>query len=97
LNKTEYLLTCLNEECTEIAQATCKALRFGLDDHYPGKESNNLQDIHKELCDLLGVVELIQEEGIFLYPACDRQSIQAKKEKVNKYMEYSQNRGTLDK
>ncbi len=31
MNKTEYLLVCLAEECAEIQQAVDKALRFGLD------------------------------------------------------------------
>ena len=35
MNKQEYLLTCLSEECAEIQQAVSKALRFGLDNYNP--------------------------------------------------------------
>jgi hypothetical protein len=32
MNITEHLLATLAEECAEVAQATSKALRFGLDE-----------------------------------------------------------------
>ena len=57
MNRTEHLLACLAEECAEVAQAVGKALRFGLDDGYPGTDRKNADDIAKELNlnDLSGV------------------------------------------
>ena len=53
MNKTEHLLACLAEECAEVQHAVAKALRFGLDDGYPGAASTNAQDIAREFADVL--------------------------------------------
>lgn len=44
MNQEEYLLVCLMEESSEIAQAAAKSLRFGLDDTHPNRptETNEL-------------------------------------------------------
>ena len=99
MNSREHLLTCLMEECSEIQKPICKALRFGENDHYPNKAfptatSSNIQDISDELDDLQGVVELLIENGILLRVA-NREKIEAKKIKVNGYMEYARNVGAL--
>lgn len=91
----QYLLACLAEECAEIIQSVNKALRFGLDNHHPDREETNLQEITKELQDLLGVAELLTEHGVDLSNIADRNSIDNKKEKVMKYIDYSRKRGTL--
>jgi hypothetical protein len=54
MNIHEHLLTCLAEESGEIAQAAHKALRFGIDDGYPGTERTNRRDIVQEVNDLIG-------------------------------------------
>ena len=87
------------EECAEIQKPICKALRFGENDHYPNPNfpnatSSNIQDISDELDDLLGVVELLIEEGVLKRPS-DPYKIVAKKNKVKKYMEYAKEHGTL--
>lgn len=64
------LLHCLAEEAGEIVKAAMKALRFGLDDGYPGAGSTNREDIAAEIGDLRAVVErlctasVIRETGI---------------------------------
>ena len=96
MDKLEHLLVCLNEEGTEIAQSTDKALRFGLDDRYPKtKDTTCRQDIEREINDLLGVIELLQEEGVPFPRLFNREDIEAKKAKVLKYMSYARARGTL--
>jgi NTP pyrophosphatase (non-canonical NTP hydrolase) len=96
MNIHEHLLTCLAEESGEIAQAAHKALRFGIDDGYPGTERTNRRDIVQEVNDLIGVLELLCENGIRLDGLLDREAIEAKKTKVKKYMEYAVERGCLD-
>ena len=97
MNKTEHLLTCLMEECTEIQKAAAKALRFGLDDHAPNSASTNAEDIAAEIIDLTAVVEMLKEENVIpSITGNDSASfIKKKKEKVKKYMEYSKERGAL--
>ncbi len=88
MNRTEYLLIVLAEECAEVAQVACKGLRFGLDDIGPGKKENNLRSLERELADLLAVVELLDL-------SIREEDKEAKFRKVAKYMEYSRKAGTL--
>ena len=97
MNRQEYLLTCLSEECAEIIQVVGKTQRFGLDDDF--LEESPRKALQREYNDLLGVVELLMIElykGDLGYQACVvRDMIEAKKKKVLKYIEYSEKKGTL--
>lgn len=99
MNNREHLLTCLMEECSEIQKPICKALRFGENDHYPNNQfpnatSSNIKDISDELDDLIGVMDLLREEGVLLR-GIDVNRVNAKKIKVRKYMEYAREHGSL--
>ncbi len=84
MTKTEHLLICLSEECSEIIQAVSKALRFGLDNDYLGNTcAPNFQDIEKELDDLQGVIAMLKQEGIVFKSSMER--IRKKIEKIEKY------------
>ena len=85
------------EECAEIQKAAAKALRFGLDDHAPGSDTTNVDDISNEIIDLLAIVEMLKAEKIISY-ICQQEAellIEAKREKVEKYIVYSKERGSL--
>jgi len=95
MNKTEHLLTCLIEECSEIQKAAAKALRFGLDDHAPDDSTTNSESISREAIDLIAIIEMLEERNII--PSLrTSELIQLKKDKVIRYMKYAQERGTLD-
>jgi len=96
MNIKEYLLVCVNEEGLEIGHAADKALRFGLHDGYPGTDRTNITDLVAEINDLIGVLELMRENGIELPKLFDRLDIETKKARVNKYMAVSKNLGTLE-
>jgi hypothetical protein len=81
------LLVCLAEECAEIGQAACKALRFGLRDEYRGEGLWPEKDIAAELDDLRAIVELLEAEGLGL--ASDPARIAAKKTKLAKMNAYA--------
>lgn len=93
MNKKEYLLTCLIEECSEVQKEATKALRFGLDDNWKerGKQSDRI--VH-EFCDLLAIYDMLVEEGL-LDDVTTEEMIQMKKERVHKFMGYAKERGTL--
>lgn len=95
MNTEEYLLVCLAEESGEVARASHKALRFGLDDGFPGTSRTNRQDIVQEANDLLGVIEVLIDNGIELPGLFDRVAIETKKAKVYRFMDYSVARGRL--
>ena len=93
MNRTEHLLVCLAEECAEVGQAAAKALRFGLDDGYPCTDRTNEGDLLNELNDLFAVVEMLHDVGIWW--RIDSEAVAAKKAKIEKFMEYAEQRGTL--
>ena len=81
MNRNEHLLWILAEECAEVAQRASKAARFGLEEVQPGQPLSNSRRI-------------LQEDGCL--PADDlRTQIDAKKLKVEKFLRYSRERGTL--
>jgi NTP pyrophosphatase (non-canonical NTP hydrolase) len=83
------------EECAEVQQAVSKALRFGLNDSYKDY-GNNKERIESEICDLMGVLELLYEEKIIPMPDNWQDRVAAKKTKVMRYMDYARERGALD-
>lgn len=95
MNKTEHLLTCLAEECAEVQQSVTKALRFGLDDGYPGTDRTNRGDLANELTDLFAVLEMLEDDGILERRGSMRKEIDQKKAKVCEFMRYAEQRGTL--
>jgi hypothetical protein len=102
MNKAEHLLTCINEESVEIAQiamrlsqATCKALRFGMDDGYPNTDRTNRLDLVREANDLIGALEGLMEAGVDLPGLFDRKAIEAKKAKITHWMLHAEKMGAL--
>ena len=97
MNRTEHLLTTLGEEGVEVAQRCTKALRFGLTEVQPGQDLNNAQRIRGEFIDLLAVMRMLVEEGA-IEPVTDADlpAMEAKRQKVEKFLDYSRAMGTLN-
>lgn len=88
MNRTQYLLCKLAEESVEVAQITLKSQQFGIHEVFPGQPLSNGERIHLELDDLNAQIEMLNEESGFSYVP-NRARMDAKKEKVNRYYEYS--------
>ena len=96
MNRLEHLLTILVEECAEVQQASTKTLRFGLEegrDLSAMEYGNNVQRLRHEINDVLAMVEMLESEGLNLSP--DTALIARKQAKVEKYLRYSIECGTL--
>lgn len=95
MNKQQYLLVKLMEECAEVQQACSKALIFGLDDQWKNEHSNS-QKLTQEMGDLMGVwnMLLVQEADVEI-GGYTMEMLLAKQEKINEFMQYSKERGTL--
>jgi len=91
MTRVEILLECLAEECAEVAQRVCKAQRFGLEEVQPGQRYTNEQRINLELCDLVTVVQMLEELGLALFPEVSAE----KRVKVEKHLELSRSLGRL--
>lgn len=94
MNRQQYLLNKLAEEATEVAQQALKAAQFGLDEAEPEQRKSNAERCHDEIDDMLGVIEMLNEEfGFNFQSQMDRRMM--KKQKVNKYAAYSAELGLL--
>lgn len=93
MTKPEHLLSITTEECAEVSQRATKALRFGLNETQTGQDRTNARRLRYEFSDLLGVYELMEEEGMVTWPI--RKEINAKKTKVRKFLKYSKKIGSL--
>lgn len=93
----DHLYVILAEEASEIAQATCKCLRFGENDGYPMTGRTNIDDIINETNDLLAIFELLAEEGIDTSALFNRVHIEKKKQAVMDWMQHSKRNNRLDK
>lgn len=85
MNREEYLLDCLSEECAELAQVASKSLRFGLNNKVPGtkEEKTNTDDLITEYLQIVAVIEMLQEIGSI--PVIDyRKATKIKKKKKDK-------------
>jgi len=80
MTEREHLLVCLAEEATEVAQAACKALRFGLDDDRGSGLRTAHRALSEEMADLLAVLRLLEDEHklsiYFNLRMLDRQELQ---------------------
>lgn len=95
LNKSTYLLICLIEECAEIIQRVCKAIRFGLDEVQPGQELNNLERIGQEVDDFQGIATMLDTHCDLRVLHFNDTAIQQKIQKVQRFMPLSVERGML--
>lgn len=104
MNATNHLLTVLAEEGGEVAKECHKALRFGLDDKVtldPGGPRGttgptNREKIICELNDVLGVAQMLVENGILPSDWQDQAAQEQKKRKVSRYMDYARRVGALE-
>ena len=97
MNRFEYLMTKLSEECAEISQQCSKVLCFGLGDVYGPEGMSNLERLMGEIRDLQGVLEMLEDENVLprVVWVRDAAAIEAKKAKVEQFMVYARQRGTL--
>lgn len=95
MNRLEHLLTILGEECSELAQETAKALRFGIHEQRDLPTSNH-DRMQKEYNDILAVIIMLNNEKADIDLYFDPVLTMRKKEKVEKYLLYSKELGTLE-
>lgn len=91
----EHLLSCLAEECAEVAQRVSKALRFGLDDVEPGQDKNNQERLQHELVDLMAVIGIVASAGMINDDLSHMEQIDRKVAKVEKFLAYAREKGTV--
>ena len=89
IDKIQYLLAKASEESGEIVQIASKNICFGVNEVYPKIGRANAVRLKEEFNDLVAVMEMLHDEGIFEGDLIDSALIEQKKAKVEKFMEYS--------
>lgn len=94
MNRGEHLITILIEECAEVIQASTKAKRFGMHEQRD-LPTSNYDRLLLEVNDIYGVIEMV-EHAYNIDLSRRRDLIEAKQRKVERYLKYSEECGTLD-
>ena len=96
MNLEQMLLIKLMEECSEVAQACAKGLRFGLYDKCDEASVSNQTYIMNELKDVTACMELMFRRGYLARPT-DMEvygsEIESRIARISKYLDYSKNLG----
>lgn len=100
LTEIQHLYACLGEEGCEIGQIACKIERFGPDDVYKSPEHNpkkltNRERLIGEVNDMIGVIRLLVIKGEIPMNWEDMNAQAAKAAKVEHYMKYAREIGTV--
>ena len=90
MNRIEYLLTKLQEEAGELVTAAAKCALFGKggEDPSTGIYYDNVERLKQELIDVIGVADMLIDEGYMVDPLYYHEDLVKKKEKVNRYIGY---------
>jgi hypothetical protein len=92
MNIKEHLFLLLSEEASEVSQAASKCIRFT-----PSHELNGLSNsanLEIEYNDLLAVIDLLEDHGVFLRRV--NHLVEAKKKRLAKFFKISEEFGTLE-
>ena len=94
MQRWQYLLLKLSEECSEVSHRASKAMRFGMDEVQSGQTENNRDRLIGELRDLVTVATLLMREGVL--PDTLITPSASDFERVEKYYQYSKARGLVE-
>lgn len=95
MNRKEHLLAIASEECDETSQRCLKAARFGIDEIQQGQSMTNAERIIYEYSHLVAMIELLRDEGYIHFGADFHYNVEEKKRKVEQWLLYSREQGTL--
>lgn len=97
MDKAQYLLTKLAEECVEVAQRALKQIQFGKDEIQDGQPLTNTERLSREIIDLICVTRLLEETEEFpeLLGVDIQEEYEKKKAKMQKYLDLSAKLGRL--
>jgi hypothetical protein len=104
MTKRQLLLLKLAEGCAEVAQRAAKQMQFGKYEIQPGQDLTNATRLTSEIVDLFAVIDLLanaDELDDTLLPSlidfAGHFEIDAKKDKIEKYLRLSQELGQVER
>lgn len=87
------ILTILQEEAAEVSQAAAKIIRFGITAQNPSSPLTNVQELAKEMMDIMTVISMITDLSDLPIERSDvlnKEAMAAKLEKIGKHSTYWQ-------
>lgn len=98
MNRADYLLSYIAQECCEIAIRCTKAQMFGLKEVQPGQHLTNLERLLHEFVDLVAICEVAKDEGVLvdMDGETTNRLVNDKKEKAENFSDYSRELGRLE-
>ena len=81
--QTREALLILQEECSEVIQATSKCFRFGMDGMY--QQESNRDRLEQELGDVLAMIDILANQ----YEISSERLTEAKQRKFKKLSQWS--------
>ena|SRR5579863_73715 len=95
MNKEQFLLLKLSEECAEVAQRCSKQIQFGKYEVQSGQNLTNAERLKNEIVDFMSIVTLLQDAGEIPELGPAGPAFIEKKQKLQKYLKLSASLGTL--
>lgn len=95
MNKEQFLLVKLAEECNEVAQMAIKSMQFGLDNVKPEQTLTNRERLFEELNDLSVIIGLLEEYGSLDWPMPTDEWIEKKVAKIEHFYKISKKLGKI--
>lgn len=103
MTREYHLLFIVAEEAVEVAQRASKCARFGCEEVQPGQVRDNAERLVIELADLLTVIKMLADGNPTVAAANHMMALHAdlfadaKRKKVEHFLEYSAQCGRLDR
>lgn len=94
MDREQFLLTKLAEECSEVAQMALKTQQFGMNECKPGQKQTNKERLHGELHDLNAIVQMLNQECNFEFKP-SKEAIDKKIDRVDLFYGYSHTLGKV--
>lgn len=94
MTEEQILLVMLMEECDETSQRASKAIRFTLDEIQSGQPLTNAERIVYEFNDIVAIMEILHYKKL-IPQMIDHEAISIKKAKIEKWLKYSKEIGTV--
>lgn len=97
MNRSQFLLMKLAEECAEVAQRAIKQIQFGKFEIQKDQPLTNAERLKQELLDLRSITRLLQRAGELPEITTDEETnaLIAKRNKLQKYLNLSTSLGQL--
>lgn len=92
INKQDYFLLKLAEECAEVSQMVSKCLRFGMDNIKPGETLNNKERLIDELEDIEAILHVLKAQDMLHVKELSSKKVS----KVYKWYEISKEKGFVE-